>query len=48
MMSFIMVASPFSSDRRMGRPTIDGYWNSGKFCRAEVVSEGVLRVKIVS
>ncbi len=18
----------------MGRPTIDGYWNSGKFCRA--------------
>jgi hypothetical protein len=22
---------PFSSDRRIGRPTIEGYWNSGKF-----------------
>ena len=26
---------PFSSDRRIGRPTMEGYWNSGKFWRRE-------------
>jgi hypothetical protein len=27
---------PFSSDRRMGRPTMEGYWNSGKFWEGKV------------
>lgn len=26
---------PFSSDRRMGLPTMEGYWNSGKFWGGE-------------
>jgi len=30
--SLTTISPDRSSDRRMGRPTIDGYWYSGKFC----------------
>lgn len=33
MMSFSCISRPSrSSERRIGRPTIEGYWWSGKFC----------------
>lgn len=32
---------PFSSDRRIGRPTMEGNWNSGKFWRSGMLVGGI-------
>lgn len=37
---------PFSSDRRMGRPTMEGYWNSGKFLGSNAISFWVVLLGI--
>lgn len=46
MMSFTMMPPSRSSDRRIGRPTMEGYWWSGKFC--EGFQKGIVQVIILS